>query len=111
MQIERHDHPDLSLRTELLRQLDAYNTAQTGEPPQARDVSILLRGPDGTVEGGLVGYVWYRWLVVEMLYLPPSLRGQDIGTRIMRAIETHAAREGCCGIWLSTLSFQAPPVY
>lgn len=111
MQIERQDAPDPSLRIELMRQLDAHNTARTGEPPDGLYVSILLRGTDGTVEGGLVGYIWYRWLVVEMLYLPPSLRGHGVGTEVMRSIETHAVRQGCRGIWLSTLSFQAPRFY
>ena len=111
MQIERQDAPDPSLRTELMRQLDAHNTACTGEPSDGVSVSILLRGPDGAVEGGLVGYTWYRWLVVEMLYLPPSLRGHGVGTQLMRSVETHAAQQGCYGIWLSTLSFQAPQFY
>jgi GNAT superfamily N-acetyltransferase len=111
MQIERHDTPDPALRIALMAQLDRHNSDRTGWPADGNPYSILLRRPDGTVEGGVVGYVWYSWLVVELIYLPATLRGHDLGTRIMRDLESHAVGHGCTGIWLSTLSFQAPLFY
>jgi GNAT superfamily N-acetyltransferase len=39
------------------------------------------------------------------------MRGQGIGTRIMRSVENEAARRGCRGVWLDTASYQAPAFY
>jgi ribosomal protein S18 acetylase RimI-like enzyme len=52
----------------------------------------LLRDPDSNeVIGGLYGKVSYRWLLIDLVSVPESMRGQ--------------------GIWLETFSFQAPGFY
>jgi GNAT superfamily N-acetyltransferase len=54
---------------------------------------------------------YYRWLFVELLFVPASMRGQGLGTELMRQAESVARARGCHGIWLDTFSFQAPDFY
>ena len=45
------------------------------------------------------------------MFLPESLRGQQIGTCMLRLVEEEAVRRGCCAAVLYTINFQAPEFY
>ena len=90
--------------------LVAFNRSQT-TLRDYRDVAVLIRDDAGQTIGGLSGYTSYRWMFIELLFVPESLRGQDIGTQIMAKAEAHARSLGLTGIWLDTFSFQARPFY
>ncbi|MBW1246468.1 GNAT family N-acetyltransferase [Pseudomonas tolaasii] len=98
-------------REAILKPLLAYNRSHTGELPY-ETVGILLRDPDSQeVVGGLYGKISYKWMFVELLSIPGSMRTQGTGTRLMRTAENLAREKGCTGIWLDTFSFQAPGFY
>ncbi|QXQ16991.1 GNAT family N-acetyltransferase [Pseudomonas tolaasii] len=98
-------------REAILKPLLAYNRSHTGELPY-ETVGILLRDPDSQeVVGGLYGKISYKWMFVELLSIPDSMRTQGTGTRLMRTAENLAREKGCTGIWLDTFSFQAPGFY
>jgi GNAT superfamily N-acetyltransferase len=88
----------------------AYNDAQTGDGPDG-NLGILVKDDAGNTVGGLTGRWYYGWLFVELLFLPEQLRGQDIGTRVMREAEAYALAQGMTGIWLDTFGFQARGFY
>jgi GNAT superfamily N-acetyltransferase len=90
--------------------LVAFNRSKT-TLRDYRDVAVLIRDDAGTTIGGLSGYTSYRWMFIELLFVPESLRGQNIGTQIMAQAEAHARSLGLVGIWLDTFSFQARPFY
>lgn len=91
--------------------LRAYNSAQ-GFESGLKPLGIVLRDPaTGETIGGLWGRTSYDWLNVEFLALPDALRGQDLGTKLMRHAEAIARERGCVGIWLTTLAFQARGFY
>jgi GNAT superfamily N-acetyltransferase len=46
--------------------------------------------------------------LVDLVYLPPALRGRDLGSRLMRMIDQEAVRRGGRSGALITISFQAP---
>ncbi|MFN2400704.1 MAG: GNAT family N-acetyltransferase [Gemmatimonadaceae bacterium] len=46
------------------------------------------------VAGGLVGRLAWRWLSVDMLWIPEDLRGHGVGSAVLRATEKHAASRG-----------------
>jgi GNAT superfamily N-acetyltransferase len=50
-------------------------------------------------------------LFLDLVYLPPVLRGQSMGSRMLGMIEQEAARRGCRSGALITISFQAPSFY
>ena len=98
-------------RAAIARRLDAYNDSQTGVEPDL-PLAILIRSPsDGAIEGGLWGRSYYRWLFIELLFIPEPSRKVGLGTRIMDLAEAEARRRGCLGAWLDSFSFQAPGFY
>ena len=90
--------------------LVAFNRSKT-TLRDYRDVAVLIRDEAGATIGGLSGYTSYRWMFVELLFVPEHLRGQNIGTKLMAQAEAHARSLGLVGIWLDTFSFQARPFY
>jgi GNAT superfamily N-acetyltransferase len=90
--------------------LVAFNRSQT-TLRDYRDVAVLIRDEAGATIGGLSGYTSYRWMFIELLFVPEHLRGQNIGTKLMAQAEAHARSLGLVGIWLDTFSFQARPFY
>ena len=89
--------------------LYAYNDSKVDSADG--HLGILLKDDAGNTVGGLTGRWYYGWLFVELLVLPENLRGQDLGTGIMRAAEEYARQQGLIGVWLDTFSFQARGFY
>jgi predicted N-acetyltransferase YhbS len=109
MEITFVDAANTAARDVLRKQIDAFNDLHTrlGEPE--RKLAVLLRDPaTGLVQGGLLGVSYYRWLFVDIVFLPEHLRGAGLGRRIMQAAEREAVRRDCIGVWLVSFSFQAP---
>ena len=104
------DTPDPAIRTAIVDPLVAYNTARTGIA-DVKPLSVVLRGPNGDVVGGLSGRTAFGWLFVELLFVPESLRGQGIGRDLMHRAETEAVARGCHAAWLDTFQFQARGFY
>ena len=94
----------------VVKQLVAYNASKTNGEVQDY-LFIAARDEAGAIRGGLVGATYLGWLVVQAVSLDDSLRGQGLGTRIMKMAEDEAMRRGCPRVFLETLSFQALPFY
>ena len=104
------DNPDEAPREAILAGLIAYNTARAGDADH-RPLAALARDGEGGVLGGLWGWTAYRWLFVELFWLPESLRRQGLGSEVLRRAEAEARRRGCRAAWLDTFSFQARRFY
>ena len=77
-----------------------------------RALAVLARDPaTGQTIGGILGRTTLGLLFVDLVYLPPALRGQDLGSRMMRMVEQEAVKRGCRSGALITISFQAPGFY
>jgi len=89
----------------------AYNETWLG-PSASRPLALLIRSQDGAqVVGGLWGRTSFRWLYVELLFLPEALRGRHIGKELLTLAETEARKRGCLGSWLDTFSSKAHGFY
>ena len=97
-------------RDAILAPLVAFNDAAVG-PTERHPIAILIRADDGAIVGGLWGMVSYRWLFVQYLVVPASMRGHGHGRALMLAAESEAKRLDCVGLWLDTFSFQARGFY
>ena len=98
-------------RLGILTPLLAHNLANGGDDAH-ETFALVLRDPDSNeVIGGLYGKVSYRWLLIDLVSVPESMRGQGIGEQLMRMAEEVARMKNCTGIWLETFSFQAPGFY
>lgn len=74
-------------------------------------LSFTLRDTAGQFAGGLTGYIAYKWLFVDLLWVMDRARGQGQGRRLLLAAEEEARKHGCRNAWVDTFSFQARDFY
>jgi len=73
-------------------------------------LNVLLHS-EHKVIGGLWGHTAAGWMVIELMYLPESLRGIGVGSSTVRKAEREAIARGCEHAWLDTHEFQAKGFY
>jgi GNAT superfamily N-acetyltransferase len=104
------DEPDSTHRGLILSGLADFNVDKAG-PGHHRSICILVRDEESEAVGGLWGVTAYDWLLVELLFVPKSLRGRGTGAALIQRAEEEARERGCIGAWLDTFSFQARGFY
>ncbi len=109
-QLTLTDAEDPAIEQAIVAPLVAYNDSKAG-PGNGRALSITIQDASGLVTGGLTGHTSRQWLFIELFFIPESLRGQGLGTRIMTMAEDEAIARGCVGAWLDTFEFQARGFY
>ncbi|RUL74922.1 GNAT family N-acetyltransferase [Dyella choica] len=93
------------------RQLDQFNFAACGISDQ-RPLALLVRDPaTGDVVGGLNGRTSRGMLFIDVFFLPESMRGTGLGSRLLRMAEEEGLQRGCRSGLLFTNNFQAPDFY
>ncbi len=104
MLIELTDQPAAADRDMATGPLLAFNAAFLGDP-DTRPLAVLLRPePEARAVGGLWGRTSFRWLFVELLFVPEAFRSRQLGTRLLELAEAEALRRDCLGVWLDTFS-------
>jgi len=91
--------------------LDAFNTSRAGPDGYATLAILLKDSATGAAIGGLWGESFYDWMFVKLFFVPETLRGSGMGSRIMAEAERIALARGCTGLWLDTFEFQARGFY
>lgn len=94
----------------ILAKLAAFEEAAAG-PLDIKPLAVLIKDAAGATVGGLIGRSLFRWLIVELVFVPERMRGRGLGAEVMARAEAVARERGCLGIWLDTYSFQAPGFY
>ncbi|WP_333677363.1 GNAT family N-acetyltransferase [Dyella sp.] len=93
------------------RPLDRFNFEACGIADQ-RPLALLVRDPAShEVVGGLNGRTTRGILFVDVFFLPESMRGAGLGSKLLRMAEEEGSRRGCFTGILYTNSFQAPEFY
>ena len=98
------------VRQHVMDGLHAFNYATTGLTDHY-PANFVVRGEAGDILGGLLGFVWARWLHVQYLWLAEPARGAGYGSRLIGEAEAYALKQGAIGSTLETYSFQARPFY
>jgi GNAT superfamily N-acetyltransferase len=105
------DTPDEEAHAILSEGLNAHNHEAAGYTDR-QPLSVLVKDAEsGKVIGGVIGRTSFGLLFIDIVYLPRSLRGRDIGTRMLDMAEAEGRRRGCRAAVLYTISFQAPRFY
>jgi GNAT superfamily N-acetyltransferase len=104
------DEPDAAAEAVIENGLAEFNRAQS-DYQDKRPLAVLARDKSGQTIGGMLGRTSLGLLFIDLVYLPPPLRGQDIGSRMLEMMEQEAARRGCRSAMVMTISFQAPGFY
>jgi GNAT superfamily N-acetyltransferase len=91
--------------------LARYNKEKAGLV-DARPLAVLVRDAEADeVVGGLIGRTTLGLFFVDLIFLPPTARGQGLGAQVMAMAEREASRRGCTAAVLFTITFQAPDFY
>ncbi len=98
--------PERADRDALLKLLAAFEAEKAGSLG-FKPVAILIKDEAEATIGGLYGWVMFRWLIIESVYVPERFRGAGTGTTLMVRAEAIARQRDCIGMWLDTYSFQA----
>jgi GNAT superfamily N-acetyltransferase len=86
-------------------------TSKIGNVELGKTVQIFIRDRENRVVGGVIGHAFGGWLYVSLLWVEESLRNKGNGTRLLKMIESEAAKLGCKYAHLDTYSFEARPFY
>ena len=106
--LEPEDSSEAPARiVELLEQ----TIADVGFPRAAKQFCATLRGPDGTIEGGITAKCFWGWLYIVALVVSPSCRGGGYGRQLLLAAESWGIEAGSHSAYLMTMSFQAREFY
>jgi len=90
--------------------INDYNHAHAGDE-NAKRLCFVLKGPDQTVLGGVIGITYWEWLYIDLMWIPEEFRGRGYGHRLLTLAEEEARRRGAKHVYLDTFSFQAPGFY
>lgn len=110
LDITEQDDPAAETILELRAAVDAFNAARVG-PDGTLPLGLVGCDPSGTVQAGLYGLSYWRWLFVEHLWVAERYRGTGVGSLLLKRCERVAARRDCVGVCVNTMSFQAPGFY
>jgi GNAT superfamily N-acetyltransferase len=108
--IEHDSAPTPAAIAQVRAGLMSYNQAAVG-PADVRHLAWYLRDSTGVLHGGLVGYLAWRWLMIDLLWVDESVRGQGYGRALLEQAEGVARDAGCVAARLDTYEFQARPFY
>ena len=108
--IEVLPNPDAEYVAFLNRQIDEFNHAHW-EIKTKVPLAVRLTDDAGAVIAGGVGKTFGLWLLIDVIWVSEANRGQDLGTKVLKALEDAARTRGCAHALLDTLGFQARPFY
>jgi GNAT superfamily N-acetyltransferase len=98
------DDPGPAARDAIAGGLAAFNRPLYG-PAEVQSLSVVIEDPvTGAPAGGLLGRTFWRWLYVEMLFVPEALRGRGLARAVLALAEAEALRRGCVGSLIDTFS-------
>lgn len=110
MDIDVLDQPEQSLVDFLDQKIKDMNW-QHWEVNERLPLAVQIKDEVGEVIAGAAGRTFGDWLLLDTLWVSEVLRGQEVGSRLLGAMEEAARSRGCHQVWLETLSFQARPFY
>ena len=105
------DKPDPRVEAAIGEGLRRYNAEQSRINDSRRLVVVVADADTGEVLGGITGRTSLGVLFIDLVFLPPELRGGGLGSHILKLAEDEARRRGCKTAMLYTISFQAPGFY
>jgi len=110
-QITVTDSPDPRVEAAIGNGLRRFNAQQSGID-DSRPLAVVVSDPDtNEVLGGITGRTSLGLLFIDLVFLPDDLRGDGLGSRILKLAEDEGRRRGCRAAMLYTISFQAPRFY
>lgn len=79
--------------------------------PPIRPFSIFIKDQKQSILGGVSGVTFYGSLYIDSLWIHSSLRGQGLGTKLVREAEKIGKERGAHFATLNTMDWEALPFY
>lgn len=102
--------PPLADENYIRTQIGLWNIKVTDYEDYA-PANFIIRDNENNILGGILAYVWAKWLHVDILWLRDDIRGQGWGTKLLEAAHQVGREKGAGAAWLDTFSWQARPFY
>jgi GNAT superfamily N-acetyltransferase len=106
LKIELSNQDDKAVTAEIFAALWSYSE-KNGGLARRQILTITVRDKDNAIVGGLCGRTTWGWLFIEDFWLSDDLRGQGLGSEVLKKAETEAIIRGCHGSWLDTFTFHS----
>jgi len=90
--------------------LNRYNDDTVGFN-ENKPLAVVVLDEHGVVLGGMIGRTYLGLLFIDLVYLPPEVRGRGLGSQILKRVENEGRSRGCKTAVLYTITFQAPVLY
>ncbi len=110
MNIEVIENPEQELIDFLDKKIADFNW-QHWEVSERLPLAIQIKNDAGEVIAGAAARSFGDWLLLNTLWVSEELRGQDVGSQILKKVEAAGKARGCVKCLLDTLNFQAMPFY
>lgn len=110
MDIEVLENPEQQLIDYLGKKINDFNW-QHWEVSARLPLAIQVKNDSGDVIAGAAARSFGDWLLLDTLWVSEELRGQDVGSQILKKVEDAGLKRGCVKCLLDTLDFQAMPFY
>jgi len=110
MKIEVLENPEQALIDYLDKKIDDFNWANW-EVSKRLPLAVQIKNDQGVIIAGAVARSFGDWLLLDTLWVSDELRGQNIGSKLLKEIEGVGKNRGCIKCLLDTLNFQAMPFY
>lgn len=110
MKIEVLQNPEQQLIDFLDKKIADFNWAHW-EVQERLPLAVQIRNEQGDIVAGAAGRTFGNWLLISTLWVAEEMRGQNIGSQVLQAMEAAGQARGCSQCLLDTLNFQAMPFY
>ncbi|ABZ94059.1 N-acetyltransferase [Leptospira biflexa] len=110
--IERITNPTDSLQEDLWLRLHEYSISKLGDKSlESKEFFAILVKEGDTLIAASLCYLFFKGLNLQLLWVAEDKRGQDLGTKLLKEIESEAIKLGATLIFGYSFGFQAPKFY
>lgn len=110
MKIEVLENPEQALIDFLDKKIAEFNW-QNWEVSKRTPLAVQVTNDSNDVIAGAAARSFGDWLLINTLWVSEELRGQNMGSQLLKALEEAGKKRGCVKCLLDTLNFQAMPFY
>jgi len=94
----------------IIEKLIEYNLSHI-ELKEVKPLVVFVNDENENQIGGISAETHGNWLEISLLWVDEKLRGQRIGSKLLKDVEEEAIKRGCKYSFLDTFSFQARDFY
>lgn len=110
MKLTLLEQPEDSFIQLLSNKISEFNW-QHWDVTERLPIAVKVADDEQNIIAGASGRTFGRWLLLERLWVDQNYRGQQLGLKLLSAIEQAAINRGCAEVMLDTLEFQAKDFY